>query len=377
MTTETASFSVKWDQPLPKNWTMVQLSSIASVFDCKHRTPTYQLAGYPVVRTGDVKEGDLDLSKSPRCSLEEYEDLVENYRPKRGDIVYSRNASFGVAAFAETDELFTIGQDVVIITSDSACNRYLFYVLNSEAFKRCLNRLSAGSTFQRINLDDIRRYGIPLPPIDEQTKLVQILKSFDDVIKNTLGVIDQTRQFKNALLQNLFVNGVSRKRCKPQVHRSLGRMPSHWSAQPLSHLVAREKPITYGIVQAGPNLPGGVPYIRVSDMASRELSANEMLRTSKEIAKSYQRSTVSAGDTVIALRGDVGVAHVVPPELTGANLTQGTARISPGPEVTSRFLLWGMRSHGVRTIVKKNSKGSTFKEISLAALETIDFPVPP
>src|SRR5690606_33502312 len=72
--------------------------------------------------------------------------------------------------------------------------------------------------------------------------------------------------------------------------------------------------ITYGIVQAGPDIPDGIPYIRVSDMTdAHELSLDGMLRTSPEIAHKYRRSMVKAGDLVIALRGPVGLTHVVPP----------------------------------------------------------------
>jgi type I restriction enzyme S subunit len=38
------------------------------------------------------------------------------------------------------------------------------------------------------------------------------------------------------------------------------------SSQKLKRLVDPLRPITYGIVQAGPDFPGGIPYVRPVDM---------------------------------------------------------------------------------------------------------------
>ncbi|WDQ17453.1 restriction endonuclease subunit S [Rhodopirellula sp. P2] len=192
----------------PSDWKIKPLSAIAQVIDCKHRTPVYEDQGFPVVRPGDVTEGLLDLSQSPRTSQAEYEDLVENYRPVRGDIVYSRNASFGVAAYADTDEAFTIGQDVVIITSKTESNRFLYYLLNSHVFKQQLRRLSAGSTFQRINLDDIRRYQVVVPSLEEQDRIVHVLWEVDQLIERNKKILNGQQVLKLSLSQGLLTGRI-------------------------------------------------------------------------------------------------------------------------------------------------------------------------
>src|SRR5207249_2676555 len=56
---------------------------------------------------------------------------------------------------------------------------------------------------------------------------------------------------------------------------------------------------------------------------------------------------------------------------------QGTARLSPKREVLSDYLLWGMRSSRVLRQAEIESKGTTFREITLAALRGILLPIPP
>ncbi len=153
--------------------------------------------------------------------------------------------------------------------------------------------------------------------------------------------------------------------------------PNDWRLMPLKQVVDKNRPITYGIVQAGPHIEDGIPYIRVSDMTKGRLTLDGMLRTSKEIAHKYKRSTVLENDIVFALRGVAGSVLKVPSEISGANLTQGTARIAPSNEVISNYLVYAIGSSLVQRDIEKRLKGSTFKEISLAELEKIKIPIPP
>lgn len=151
-------------------------------------------------------------------------------------------------------------------------------------------------------------------------------------------------------------------------------IPDDWDVVELQKLC--RVPITYGIVQCGPNINDGVPYIRVSDMNSSELDVSGMLRTTKTIAASFARSKVDEGDIVYALRGKLGAVRVVGPSLVGANLTQGTARIAPTSTIFGMYLLWSLRSYRSLKQALQEAKGSTFVEITLADLKTIKIPIP-
>jgi type I restriction enzyme S subunit len=154
----------------------------------------------------------------------------------------------------------------------------------------------------------------------------------------------------------------------------VGVIPEDWEVEQLQQLC--RSPITYGIVQCGAHVQDGVPYIRVSDMNSDKLNIDEMLRTDPKIAASFARSKVEEGDIVYALRGKLGEVRIVDSVVAGANLTQGTARISPNKGIYNNYLLWTMRSpQSVRQALKE-AKGSTFVEITLADLKRIEIPVP-
>lgn len=159
------------------------------------------------------------------------------------------------------------------------------------------------------------------------------------------------------------------------VRTDVGIIPSSWALCNLER-ICKER-ITYGIVQCGPDIENGIPYIRVSDMNGPELDVSGMLRTSPMIAARFLRSRVQEGDVVYALRGKIGEVRLVSSTVAGANLTQGTARLSPNNQVRCAYLLWGLRSEPSLRQAELEAKGSTFREISLAALRRIQLPVPP
>ncbi|EGG99514.1 Type I restriction-modification system2C specificity subunit S [gamma proteobacterium IMCC2047] len=255
------------------------------------------------------------------------------------------------------------------IKSDLVSQNYLFYALK---YRGVVDSIS-GSAQPQITGAGLKFIEFPAPPLPEQQKIAAILSSVDEVIEKTRAQIDKLKDLKTGMRQELLTKGVGHTEFKDS---PVGRIPVGWDVVPLEKLVKAGKNITYGIVQAGPHYEGGVPYIRVSDMTGRSLSRNGMLLTSPEIAEKYERSAVSSGDIVYALRGVIGHVQIVPKDLDGANLTQGTARVSPNELVDTRYLLWAMKSPYVEYQNDLEAKGSTFREVTLASLRKIQIATP-
>ena len=131
-----------------------------------------------------------------------------------------------------------------------------------------------------------------------------------------------------------------------------------------------KKKVSYGIVQAGPHVPDGMPYIKSTNL-NKELWLDDLERTSDEIAKSYQRSEVSPEDIVFSLRGNIGLTRIVPASIPVANLTQGTARLSIKDSFSNVYVNYCLSTRRVYKRVNSVSKGSTFQEISLADLRNV------
>lgn len=153
-------------------------------------------------------------------------------------------------------------------------------------------------------------------------------------------------------------------------------LPNNWTRYALADLVQEGRPIVYGIVQAGPEHQGGMPYIKSTNVGGR-IVPHELSRTSPAIAHKYRRSVVRPGDIVFSLRGNIGELSIVPDTLPEANLTQGTARISTNGRALNEFVAAALCSPALQRRIDRVSKGSTFREISLEELRRLEILLPP
>jgi type I restriction enzyme S subunit len=151
-------------------------------------------------------------------------------------------------------------------------------------------------------------------------------------------------------------------------------VPSEWKLNTLAE-ITKEK-ISYGIVQAGPNIDDGIPYIKSSNVRGG-IDLTTLQKTSKEIHYKYRRSAVHPGDIVFSLRGNIGICAILPKNIPEANLTQGTARISVNNENSNIFTFYQITSTPILNRINALSKGSTFKEISLEELRKVKILSPP
>lgn len=251
---------------------------------------------------------------------------------------------------------------------------YSYRILSNQVVQDAISASVQGTTgLRNISVKMLRELEVSVPPLHEQCRIAEILSSIDAAIAATRAVIEQTRKVKQGVLERLLTKGIGHTRFK---QTEIGEIPEGWKVVELDDITPPDRKITYGIVQAGPDYPEGVPYIRVSDMGEYQIDEGSVLRTSPEIAGKYTRSELRRDDIVFALRGKVGHVLRTPQSLVGANLTQGTARIACGNRAISEFLLWALRSPQSERQYKREIKGSTFQELTLGSLKRIRVPLP-
>ena len=158
----------------------------------------------------------------------------------------------------------------------------------------------------------------------------------------------------------------------------LGKLPHDWQALKLKRVIDPDRPITYGIVQAGEHVENGIPYIRPIDMSDEGgiKDASGLLKTSQEIAASYHRSSLEERDLVCSIGPSFGKVMVVPKVLSGGNLTQGTARIAISSRNDYRYFFWALRSNRIYEQWQSSVGGATFRALNLGPLSETVVPVP-
>jgi len=155
-------------------WPRVPLADVLTLIsDCPHRTPTYtEREGYPALRPRDVVGGELRLETSARVDAQEYRIQTARHIPEAGDIVYSRELSYGWAVELPEKPLVCLSQGMVILRTAKLIPGFLALFLNSHEGRQQADRAATGTAHPHINIRDIRQYQVPLAAHTDQRTVI-------------------------------------------------------------------------------------------------------------------------------------------------------------------------------------------------------------
>ncbi len=238
--------------------------------------------------------------------------------------------------------------------------RYLRYVLLTKHFlEEGVARFQGVAGLQRVPDEFLRDLPVAANGLAEQRRIAEFL---DDQVTRIDNIITARRQ------QILLV--------AEQVDAELESILAHRVTRPLDTLTDPCRPIQYGIVLPGPDYPEGIPIVKGGDVAGGHIRFDMLKRTDPAIEARYPRSRLISGDLVMSIRGSVGEVASVPDELTGANLTQDTARIAP-LRADPEWLRWVLRTPGVQAEIRRRVTGAMVPGINIEALRDVRVPEVP
>jgi len=161
--------------------------------------------GVPIVKGGDVSPERLRLDRLNRTSREIEAGHVRS-RLQGGDLVYAIRGSIGEVAMVPHELTgANITQDAARIayTSDTH-GPWLLYALKSQAVYAQLEAGALGATIRGINIRDLKRASLAVPPADEQRTIAAFLdvetSKFDALIVKVRDAIDRLKELRTALI---------------------------------------------------------------------------------------------------------------------------------------------------------------------------------
>jgi type I restriction enzyme, S subunit len=292
------------------------------------------------------------------------EKSIESYKIVQvGDFIISLRSFQGGIEYSQYHGICSPAY-VILRKRGKGSDAYFKHYLKTDRFIQILTKNLEGlRDGKMVSYAQFSELLIPVPSPPEQQKIAECLSSVDELIAAQARKVDALKTYKKGLMQQLFPReGETQPRLRFPEFQNAGE----WEPETLENLCSAK--ISYGIVQAGPDIPDGMPYIKSTDLNSK-LCLTKLARTSEAIAQKYSRSEVVPGDIVFSLRGNIGVAQILPEGIPVANLTQGTARIRT--KGSPEFYFHALRSPSVNSRIQAVGKGSTFQEISLEALRNI------
>jgi type I restriction enzyme S subunit len=196
---------------VPEGWGIFQTKDVCSlIIDCPHSTPKFTETGILVVRTSNVRDGNLVLNSPSFTSDEEYKERIKRGTPEEGDILFTREAPIGEACLIPSDLKLCLGQRMMLLRPDKfLLNGYfLVQAFYSKQVREKMLVQGKGVTAKHLNVADVKRLLFPRPPLPTQQKIAHILSTVDKKIEaeeNKKKAIDEL--FKS-LLHNLMTGKV-------------------------------------------------------------------------------------------------------------------------------------------------------------------------
>jgi type I restriction enzyme, S subunit len=164
---------------LPKGWRAVYMQDITSVITCGiASTPKYYDKGRIFLSAKNVKPYKFMPDEHKYVDEETYSKIVSwGANPEKGDILLTRvGAGIGEAALIDRDIDFAYYVSLTLIKpiQPHIYSQYLLHWINSpEGVNKSLENIYGRGVSQgNLNVNQVRKFVIPVPPLSEQHRIV-------------------------------------------------------------------------------------------------------------------------------------------------------------------------------------------------------------
>ena len=298
--------------------------------------------GLPCVRYGDLYTHHDCRITDTRSRISP--DRVDSYTPLRyGDVLFASSGEtvddIGRSAVNLIRGRAYCGGDVIILRPAIEINSsFLGHVADCASSRIQKSRLGRGSTVIHIYDEELRDLVIPVPPLEEQRRIAEILDTIDETIQATERVIAKHRQVLEGILQRV----------------SPGRPDSRLSVLALADFCSlsagrtapRSMPEYYG---------GGIPWVKSGEVAGSVILTTEETVSAKAVQDLGLR-IVRSGTPVVAMygatAGEVGWLEI------DAATNQAVLAVEPESDrADGRWLYWALRLSSRRILAPIQGSG--------------------
>lgn len=197
-------FKDSYSKDFPR-WEQKKLGSVAKLKSgYPFNSNTYVTDGeYKIITISNVQSGYMKHDRIN--SLDELPtDIQEHQRLKIGDLLVSMTGNVGRICRVEISKS-VLNQRVGVFIANGININFLFYCLNNQSFTKAMELISQGGAQKNIGTKDIESYPLQIPCLEEQEKIANFLSAIDGKISNVQQQLDLTKQYKQGLLQQMFV----------------------------------------------------------------------------------------------------------------------------------------------------------------------------
>jgi type I restriction enzyme S subunit len=242
-----------------------------------------------------------------------------------------------------------------------------FYMVSPFMQAKLLSWAGTGGTRKALTKGMLEGFEIPVPPIDDQDKIVEKIKTYNDLIENNRRRIQLLEESARLLYQEWFV--YLRFPGHEQVKITDG-VPEGWEMKPISSLgrvITGKTPSTKNAAYYGDD----VPFIKTPDMHGNVFVVSTSQSLSESGSKSQQSTLLPSGCIMVSCIGTVGVVSINPVE---AHTNQQINSVIPENKHFLEFLFCGLKK--IKPMLEAIGASSTMNNVNKSKFSSIEILVP-
>jgi type I restriction enzyme S subunit len=185
---------------IPKEWGVVKLGEIGTFQYGITASAKEEDTGVKFLRITDIRDnGTINWSEVPFCEISISE--LSKYMLKVGDVLFARiGATTGKTCNINREIRGVFGSYLIRFLPDvnsQIDTKFIHLFTQSEMYWLQVNRMKGGQLKKGLNTQLLKEIKIPLPPLEEQRKIIQVLSTVDkklEIERNEKAKLERIRK---------------------------------------------------------------------------------------------------------------------------------------------------------------------------------------
>jgi len=347
----------------------VKLNQVCKILNgFAFKSDEYQNSGVPLLRISNFDDGTVVVDEKSIFVDKDFLKTKSDFIVEKGDILIALSgATTGKYGIYNYDFPSLLNQRIGLLkssTSSKMYGKYFYHFLN--ILKDEILRKAGGAAQPNISTKTIGELQIPLPPLEQQKKIAEILDNADTYRQLTKALIAKYDELTQSLFLDMFGDPVKNEK--------------GWEFIELKKCTTK---IGSGSTPRGGKesyQDSGISLIRSMNIYDNQFKYENLAFISDEQADKLKNVTVERDDVLFNITGaSVCRCSVVPENVLPARVNQHVSILRAKTNlILPKFLMHVLISENVkRNLLKVGSAGGAIMEaITKEQLEKYEIPVP-
>ncbi|WP_130891274.1 restriction endonuclease subunit S [Fusobacterium ulcerans] len=418
---------------IPESWEWVKLGNVSEINPKKkvlNIDENEKISFLPMKSISDVTGRILNIEYESYSKLKKgYTQFLEN------DILFAKitpcmeNGKCAIAKNLKNGIGYGTTEFHVLRTTYALNNKFLYNFLRQERFRQEAKYNMTGSVgFRRVPVEFLKRYIFPLPPLEEQKRIVEKLDSMFEKINKAKELIQEVKENienrKESILNKAFRGELTaewrknnqtedaiellksineekiknweqacieaeksgkKKPSKPKIEEIENiiiskeeepyEIPKNWKWVRLENVTSK---ITDGTHKTPTYIDDGVPFISVKNIKNNKIYFDDIKYISQEEHKElYKRCNPEKGDILITKSGTIGRTAEVKEEFEFSLFVSVALIKNYKNIILSKYLLYNTNDYMNKINIASDIKGGVIKNYHISDIKKQPIPLPP